>query len=1558
MTDLDSKEAGIQVKRFAKASSTRAVGGDSGQASLRRTLAVLALSIAALFATAASASASSLGAITNVSYASVHIKGKVSASGLFTSWAFEYSTDENTWSLGPAEYIFNGSGEVPVNADLTGLKGGTKYFVRLAVNGIPTAPPYPEFTTLAVEPPTVVATDNPSPIFSTSATATGKVKRPANSDPAFDVNCRFEYVTQAQFTATNFAGAAQAPCKENPITAASVDAGGEMSVSAELGGANPPLTAATTYHLRLAAENASTTVVTKEAASTFTTAAKVAKPAVFTSNNAINIRVHGARATGSVQRPAGQDPALDVRCHFEYVTDEQFKATAFASASTVPCQLEHDPITSAGPGYPAVTAEVGADFGGLTEQTTYHLRLVAENDGGTDIKEAASTFTTLQLNLPILTMDQPNVEYTTAEVSGTLNPRGGYGENGNFLEWYFQYSTEPGNPDSWVNSNVGFGDFPEQTSPFPFGGTIEGLKPETTYFFRVKATGAFGEPTAFSPQPYPEATTKAVPLPAVTFNPVTNITKSTAHFSGSVNPNAPAGPLNAFAKAAFKTDWSIKCSPDCPAALEGVVEGEEGSQAISLDPIRLETNTFYELTLSATNVGGTTIATQSFQTPFILPEVSASPGGSAGKGSFNIGGLVTPYNSKITDCHFEYGPTTEYVYRAPCSPNPVGRSEVQHINVGGGSTELFTLSFRGQTTGVMTPCATAALVESELEALSTIGPEGISKVDGPVVNSSGELTGCGAVDQYEVHFGGPLASQNLGLLKGDQDGPPREGEDTPVLVYTTVEGGNNAPVLVETHLTGLTPGASYHYQLFATNSLGTIGSGDQTFATPLAADEAACPNEAARTEDSSTALPECRAYELTTNSFKTSSNATLGGFYSQNEETRVLYATTATNVANSGQGSAHEPNQYVARRTENGWETIPNLNGPRGTLYVPPEGAESLIVVSARSTDLLSSLYYFGKFNEKGNLQPYLRRPDGSFASIGIGYGFETEASFVGASADISHLLFGVRPFGDPYGHGVYEFIGTGNGLPTRVDVGNDGTPISDCSNVFGANAVFASVSADGNVVWFSAVGPEGGQGQCKLSHQEIWARVSEEKSYDASTSQCTRTVGDPGGACNAPSDATFEGATSDGSRVFFTTKQQLVNGDTDQTNDLYAYDLPTASNPNPPLIDVSGSSSSEADVQRVLNYSKEGNVSRVYFTAEGVLAGNHDALDEAARAGDMNVYVWQQDSSRPEGETKFIGRLTSSFDESYLQTYTRATSDGRYLVFRPYSQFVPTDTDNAADVYRYDAVTGELSRVSVDAAGVSGNTDGLDAEMTASTISNNGEEIIFTTTEALSPNDGNGALDIYIWKEGRTALISTGSVGGGAGTGSIDGSGENIFFTTSQELTPDDIDNVTDVYDARVDGGFRFIEKAPCSGEGCQPSLSAGTNVPATATEGAGGGNHQRGTVSVAALSSLERESLGAGGEVSLRVKVSGPGKISVNGTARIGGKPKQVFKAKLTAVQAGEVMAPISLSQAAQSRLQRAGSLTIHLTANFADALPDTSTLTLKKSSARLRHSKRRGG
>jgi hypothetical protein len=196
-----------------------------------------------------------------------------------------------------------------------------------------------------------------------------------------------------------------------------------------------------------------------------------------------------------------------------------------------------------------------------------------------------------------------------------------------------------------------------------------------------------------------------------------------------------------------------------------------------------------------------------------------------------------------------------------------------------------------------------------------------------------------------------------------------------------------------------------------------------------------------------------------------------------------------------------------------------------------------------------------------------------------------------------------------------------------------------------------------------------------------------------------------------------------------------------------------------------------------------------------------------------------------------------------------QSTNDGRYLVLAAYSPLVSTDTDNSQDVYRYDADSGEMVRVSADDSGGSGNAEGFDATISAdkhsyagagvrdrTAISANGGEIVFETAEALLPRDVNNAPDIYLWNAGHLSLISSGQWPEGALSGQIDGSGENIFFLTAQALTPNDGDTTRDIYDARVKGGFSFAEPAGCSGESCRSPLLSPPAPGAPATNSPNG--------------------------------------------------------------------------------------------------------------------------
>jgi hypothetical protein len=199
--------------------------------------------------------------------------------------------------------------------------------------------------------------------------------------------------------------------------------------------------------------------------------------------------------------------------------------------------------------------------------------------------------------------------------------------------------------------------------------------------------------------------------------------------------------------------------------------------------------------------------------------------------------------------------------------------------------------------------------------------------------------------------------------------------------------------------------------------------------------------------------------------------------------------------------------------------------------------------------------------------------------------------------------------------------------------------------------------------------------------------------------------------------------------------------------------------------------------------------------------------------------------------------------DSAEAQT---AGKDGRYLVFASYAQLARDDTDTAKDIYRYDAVTGALVRVSGGEGGydANGNNNGFDATIRAShrgghvllqhemnnrTISENGSRIIFTTAERLSPSASNHLINLYEWHQPTTtdansvSLVSTGSSDTPVEDAVIAPGGSDIFFVTTQGLVAEDGDGAPDVYDARLGGGFPTspaIEE-PCEGDACQGALT-----------------------------------------------------------------------------------------------------------------------------------------
>jgi hypothetical protein len=366
-----------------------------------------------------------------------------------------------------------------------------------------------------------------------------------------------------------------------------------------------------------------------------------------------------------------------------------------------------------------------------------------------------------------------------------------------------------------------------------------------------------------------------------------------------------------------------------------------------------------------------------------------------------------------------------------------------------------------------------------------------------------------------------------------------------------------------------------------------------------------------------------------------------------------------------------------------------------------------------------------------------------------------------------------------------------------------------------------------------------------------------------------------------------FVGASEDGSRVYFTSRAPLVPGDSDGSLNLFMATLGCPSGEGEAcvaggeaglmhvtsLVRVSTSpedaGAGEAKLQDVVRVAPDG--TRVYFVAQGNM---FSAAEEAAAQGEGrplpqvgadNLYVYQAGSAATGSSAKlaFVADLCSGLERSggaYDPDCPSGKSDGasevqsaganaRYLVFGTYAQLVPTDSDNAEDIYRYDATIGSLARVSIGEGGVGSNGNCNDVnsetrcdatireahwgetvrqqyELDDRAADESGSRIIFTTEQPLSEQAANGLANVYEWREGpgegTVSLISSGT-GEAVRDAVISSQGDDIFFITSQQLLRQDSDEAPDLYDARVGGGFPVlpVPPEPCEGEACYGPLT-----------------------------------------------------------------------------------------------------------------------------------------
>jgi hypothetical protein len=285
-----------------------------------------------------------------------------------------------------------------------------------------------------------------------------------------------------------------------------------------------------------------------------------------------------------------------------------------------------------------------------------------------------------------------------------------------------------------------------------------------------------------------------------------------------------------------------------------------------------------------------------------------------------------------------------------------------------------------------------------------------------------------------------------------------------------------------------------------------------------------------------------------------------------------------------------------------------------------------------------------------------------------------------------------------------------------------------------------------------------------------------------------------------------------------------------------------------------------------------------------------------------------------------------------------RATASGSVFVFSSRAPMPGFNTGGVVQVYRYDVVQDKLTCISCPPDGIVPSGEARLANQTDDDsnsvhsgeliaprgMSADGQRVFFQSPDALLPRDSNGRLDVYEWTPSGVSLISSGRSHDKSFLLDISASGDDVFFATSEGLDPGDTDGAVDVYDARVDGGFKRTDVATCTGDGCQGARSEAPSLLAAGSATfAGSGNEQPSQPDAAAAKLRLGARKVVGSSLEVTATVTGPGRVSVAGSG--------LRSVKKSYAKAGTFTVKVPLSVKAKRVLKSTGRLKLSVRVGF---------------------------
>ena len=450
----------------------------------------------------------------------------------------------------------------------------------------------------------------------------------------------------------------------------------------------------------------------------------------------------------------------------------------FRYGTTSPPSTDSD-VAGAG----SVTTDVAAeaDLTGLTPGTRYYYRVVATSAWGTTPGSIAF-FDTPSI-APTAVTDAPSqVAATSARLTGTVNP-GGASTSAKF-QWGETNAYGSESPVQTLNGST-------DASLTPV--TITGLKPGTTYYYRVVATNGTGTDTTT------DATfTTLTRRPATTLTAPSGLSTTGATVNGTVDPGGAS------------TTWSIEYGTGYGQTAAGATITGTSPQTVSKALTGLLPGTTYNYRLTATNADGTDRTNGTFATQVAQPTASLGGANQITSRGVRLGATVNP-GGDAANYRFEYGQGSAYD-QSTSTRNLSDGTDDETVSRNLNGLEPGTVyNYRLVVTNSAGTVTTGAGTFTTAVALPGVATD---RADGVTLNGA-RLTGA-------VNPGG--GSTTWAFEYG------RTGSYGQTTAPATLTAGNDDES-VSAVVENLEPGVTYHFRLVARNAVGETAGDDATFST-------------------------------------------------------------------------------------------------------------------------------------------------------------------------------------------------------------------------------------------------------------------------------------------------------------------------------------------------------------------------------------------------------------------------------------------------------------------------------------------------------------------------------------------------------------------------------------------------------------------------------------------------------------------------------------------------------------------------------------------------------